>query len=203
MLVFSAWDEGVTHHPLYWTGRYEGDSFTPRDLHRLDYGGRYFYAPQSIADEPGRRIMFGWLQEGRTRRGQAEAGWSGVMSLPRVVTLDADGELAFAPAPELESLRRDHVRIGPRAVRSREALTGVSGNQLDLELELDLEPGSIFRLGVLGSGPAQDPKLAQNPELAEETVIEVGYDVGSGGFAGVLSAPGPVPQQPGPHRGHR
>lgn len=183
VLVFSAWHDGDTRHPLYWTGRYAGDSYTPRELHRLDYGGRYFYAPQSFADDSGRRVMFGWLQEGRTDAAMVEAGWSGVMSLPRVATLEADGELAFAPVPELESLRRDHVRIGPRAVRSREVLTGVSGNQLDLELELDLEPGSIFRLGVLGSGPAQDPELAQNPELAEETVIEVGYDVGSGGFA--------------------
>ena len=63
----------------------------PAALHRLDYGGRYFYAPQSFADEHGRRIMFGWLQEGRTDDAMVEAGWSGVMCLPRVATLDAEG----------------------------------------------------------------------------------------------------------------
>lgn len=177
VLVFSAWHDGDTRHPLYWTGRYAGDSYTPRDLHRLDYGGRYFYAPQSFADESGRRIMFGWLQEGRTEAAMVEAGWSGVMSLPRVVSLEPDGELAFAPVPELESLRRDHVGVGPRTLGGSEILAGVSGNQLDLELDVELEPGSVFRLGVLGSGPAPDP------ELAEETVIEVGCDVGTGGFA--------------------
>ncbi|PEE73844.1 glycosyl hydrolase family 32, partial [Priestia megaterium] len=26
VLVFSAWDDGDTRHPLYWTGRYAGDS---------------------------------------------------------------------------------------------------------------------------------------------------------------------------------
>jgi beta-fructofuranosidase len=127
--------------------------------------------------------MFGWLQEGRTDAAMVEAGWSGVMSLPRVATLDATGELSFAPVPELESLRRDHARIGPRTVGTGEVLAGVSGNQLDLELELELEPGSVFRLGVLGSGPAQDPELAQDPERTEETVIEIGYGVGSGGFS--------------------
>ncbi len=170
VLVFSAWHDGDTRHPLYWTGRYAGDSYTPRELHRLDYGGRYFYAPQSFADESGRRVMFGWLQEGRTEAAMVEAGWSGVMSLPRVATLDPDGELAFAPVPEVESLRRDHVRIGPRTVGEGEVLAGVSGNQLDLELDLEMEPGSVFRLGILATA-------------AEETVIEIGYDVGTGGFA--------------------
>jgi beta-fructofuranosidase len=178
VLVFSAWHDGDTRHPLYWTGSYAGDSYTPRELHRLDYGGRYFYAPQSFADESGRRVMFGWLQEGRTDGAMVEAGWSGVMSLPRVASLDAHGGLAFAPVPEVELLRRDHVRTGPRTVGTGEVLAGVSGNQLDLELDLELEPGSVFRLGVLGSGPGGPDGV---PAGAEETVIEVGYTVGSGG----------------------
>lgn len=164
VLVFSAWDDGDTRHPLYWTGRYSGDSFTPRQLRRLDYGGRYFYAPQSFADEAGRRVMFGWLQEGRTDEAMVEAGWSGVMSLPRVATLDAHGELAFAPVPEVEKLRRDHVRVPGRVLvgAGTPADTGVSGNQLDLELDVQLAPGAVLRLGVLGSADG-----------AEETVIEL------------------------------
>jgi beta-fructofuranosidase len=183
VLVFSAWHDGDTRHPLYWTGRYAGDTYTPRELHRLDYGGRYFYAPQSFADDSGRRVMFGWLQEGRTESAVVEAGWSGVMSLPRVATLDPDGELAFAPVPEVESLRRDHVRVGPRTLTGSEVLSGVSGNQLDLELDLELEPGSVFRLGILGT--STDNTAAGDgvtPAPAEETVIEVGYEVGSSGF---------------------
>jgi beta-fructofuranosidase len=124
--------------------------------------------------------MFGWLQEGREEAAMVEAGWSGVMSLPRVATLGVDGELAFAPVPEVESLRRDHVRIGPRTVGASEVLSGVSGNQLDLELDLELEPGSVFRLGVLGTATA--PGDGVTAGLAEETVIEIGYDVGAGGF---------------------
>ncbi len=188
VLVFSAWDDGETRHPLYWTGRYQGDSYTPRELHRLDYGGRYFYAPQSFADESGRRVMFGWLQEGRTDEAMVAAGWSGVMSLPRVATLDGRGGLAFAPVPEIEALRRDHVRIGPRDLAGSGVLAGVSGNQLDLELDLELQPGSVVRLGLLGS-PAAVPGAGINEvhgdgaagmagaadagSMAEETVIEV------------------------------
>ncbi|HJV99877.1 MAG TPA: glycoside hydrolase family 32 protein [Arthrobacter sp.] len=181
VLVFSAWDDGDTRHPLYWTGRYAGDTYSPWQLRRLDFGGRYFYAPQSFADDAGRRVMFGWLQEGRTEEAMVAAGWSGVMSLPRVATLDAHGELAFAPVPEIEALRRDHVRIGPRHVAVSEVLAEVAGNQLDLELDVELEPGSVFRLGILGSSASSDAALEGTaPGSAEEAVIEVSRGTGTG-----------------------
>ena len=162
VLVFSAWDDGETRHPLYWTGRYAGDAFEPEALHRLDYGGRFFYAPQSFEDESGRRVMFGWMQEGRSDAAMVEAGWSGVMSLPRVTTVANDGTLEFAPVPEIEKLRRNHVTVpGQVLVGAGTSLeTGVSGNQLDLELDLQLVPGAEVRLGVLTS-----------PDGVEETVI--------------------------------
>lgn len=168
VLVFSAWDDGETRHPLYWTGRYSGDAFQPAALHRLDYGGRFFYAPQSFEDGSGRRIMFGWMQEGRSDAAMVEAGWSGVMSLPRVTALANDGTLAFAPVPEVEKLRRDHVSVpGQVLVGSGKPLeTGVSGNQLDLELEVQLAPGAVLRLGVLGS-----------EDGAEETVVQLSRDL--------------------------
>jgi len=137
ILVFSAWDEGVTHHPLYWSGRYEGDRFTPAALHRLDLGGRYFYAPQSMRDETGRRLMFGWLQEGRPDSAAVAAGWSGVMSLPRVVTLAADGSLHQAPAPEVDALR-DEQLVWLTSVLSDDPVEVVRGDELDLELRLTI-----------------------------------------------------------------
>ncbi|GHJ91589.1 glycosyl hydrolase family 32 [Streptomyces sp. NE5-10] len=164
VLAFSAWDEGTTHHPLYWTGRYEGDRFTPTALHRLDYGRNHFYAPQSTRDAAGRRVMFGWLQEGRGEEATARAGWSGVMSLPRLVTLGADGALHQAPVPELAGLRRDHVAIGPFAPgpAPAEALDAIRGDQLDLEATLRLAPGATVRLGV-----------RETPDGTERTVVEL------------------------------
>jgi beta-fructofuranosidase len=145
VLVFSAWDEGVTHHPLYWTGHYEGVHFEPEALHRLDLGGRYFYAPQSMQDAGGRRVLFGWMQEGRPDAAAVAAGWSGVMSLPRVATLRADGSLHQAPAPEVSSLRQELLHDGPAEGAS------VRGDQLDLELDIDLPEGGSVELAVLAS----------------------------------------------------
>lgn len=170
ILVFSAWHEGATCHPLYWAGRYDGDSFAPRALHRLDYGRRYFYAPQSMRDEIGRRIMFGWLQEGRSDAATTEAGWSGVMSLPRLVEIGPDGALDQRPVPELSALRRDHIR--PLAGLPLAAGTGawtaladVRGDQLDLELSARIAPGSSLRIAV-----------RETPDHAERTIIELHRD---------------------------
>ncbi|ATW52092.1 glycoside hydrolase family 32 protein [Streptomyces peucetius] len=170
VLAFSAWDEGTTHHPLYWTGTYHGDTFTPTALHRLDYGQRYFYAPQSTRDAQGRRIMFGWLQEGRGDEATAQAGWSGVMSLPRVLTLGGDGGLFQTPVPELARLRRDHVGIKPFALTdgTRARFDSVQGDQLDLEATLRIAPGAGARLVV-----------RETPDGAERTVVELSRD-GSG-----------------------
>lgn len=161
VLVFSAWDAGVTHYPLYWTGTYAGDTFEPRELHRLDYGGRYFYAPQSFRDETGRRLVFAWLQEGRTDEAMVGAGWSGVMSLPRVVTLAADGALAQAPAPEVAALRADEQGYAAQ-VLSRDPLGLGSGDQRDLELTVVLEVGATVEL-----------TLAASPDGEEATVLRV------------------------------
>lgn len=142
ILVFSAWDEGVTHHPLYWSGRYEGDRYVPDALHRLDLGGRFFYAPQSMRDADGRRILFGWMQEGRSDAACIDAGWSGVMSLPRVVTLNADGSLHQEPVPEIAALRGDLLYDGDASEAH------VQGEQLDVELDLELPAGATVEVAV-------------------------------------------------------
>lgn len=64
-----------------------------------------FYAGKSIADGKGRRLLWGWLREERPEAEQVAAGWSGVLSLPRVVTAGPDGKPRFAPPEELEALR--------------------------------------------------------------------------------------------------
>lgn len=151
VLVFSAWDDGVTHHPLYWTGRYAGDRFEPASLHRLDLGGRFFYAPQSMCDASGRRVMFGWMQEGRPDDAAVQAGWSGVMSLPRVVTARADGSLHQAPVPEVELLRESLLYRG-------DAVDGfdVAGDQLDIEVDVQLPEGAAIEVTVRATADGRE-----------------------------------------------
>jgi beta-fructofuranosidase len=95
-------------------GSYRDQRLLPNVEHKLDYGDRHFYAPQTFRDSQGQRIIFGWVQEGRSVEAQLASGWSGVMSLPRVLTLGSDGYVCMQPAPELALLRAEHTQRNHR-----------------------------------------------------------------------------------------
>ena len=59
-----------------------------------------FYAPQAFTDDAGRAIVIGWLPESDN---VPHKGWSGVMSLPRLLSVTADG-LCMTPIPGAENL---------------------------------------------------------------------------------------------------
>lgn len=59
-----------------------------------------FYAPQVFTDEQGRAILIGWMPECDN---VAHKGWSGVMSLPRILHITADG-LCAEPVSGAENM---------------------------------------------------------------------------------------------------
>ncbi|HEU4327205.1 MAG TPA: glycoside hydrolase family 32 protein [Roseiflexaceae bacterium] len=142
VLIFSPLPQRQT---LWQVGRYAEHRFAPERGDLLDLGG-LFYAPQSFHDSAGRRLMFGWIQEGRDEASQQAAGWSGVMSLPRVLSLLPDGRLGQAPAPELERLRgpAQHFEGIPLAADTPLRLEGVRGDSLEIDIEID--PGDAAAL---------------------------------------------------------
>jgi beta-fructofuranosidase len=64
-----------------------------------------FYAPKTQLDAQNRRILWGWIPERRPPSEMIEAGWSGMMSLPRLLSLDPDGSLRMRILPEATALR--------------------------------------------------------------------------------------------------
>ncbi len=164
VLVVSAWHERKTHYPVYMIGRYAEHRFTPEHEGFVDLGSS-FYAPQSMFDADGRRIMFGWLREGRTIQAQIEAGWSGVMSLPRILSIAPNGDLGMEPAPELQQLRGKHSQQATLEVRpaSRDILPDVRGAQLEVIVEWERDDATVVGL-----------RVRRSPDGAEETLI--GYD---------------------------
>ena len=68
----------------------------------LDEGA--YYAPKSQLDAKGNRILWGWITETRPQAEYAAAGWSGMISLPRRLSI-ANNQLVMEPAPEVASLR--------------------------------------------------------------------------------------------------
>lgn len=168
VLVFSAWDEGRTLHPLYFTGRYDGTRYVPDALHRLDLGRRHFYAPQSYLAPDGRRILWGWMQEARTDEQMLAAGWCGVMGIPRELELGADGTIWQRPVRELEDLRRDARPLVPSAGLQR------VGDQLNIELDARLDSGQELRLVLAASEDGQERTvLSIRAGEGAEAVVEL------------------------------
>jgi beta-fructofuranosidase len=143
-----------TENKVLWTtGRYDATAhtYTPERSGVLDHGAAY-YAPKSFAAPGGRRILWGWLRETRPEAEFAAAGWSGVMSYPRVLTIGAQGQLEMHVAKEVESLR------GP--VESARVSEGapfrlkLDGLQRELSVRVDLLTDTVLTVRLISAGQA-------------------------------------------------
>ncbi len=132
---------------IYFVGTFRNHRFTPEYQGEMDLGG-CFYAPQGFRDAKGRRILFGWLWETRSEAMSVQAGWAGVQSLPRQVSLSKDGHLLFQPVAELRHLRRDRVTLKAQPLRAGEEMPipGLSGDRWELQAEMT--PQNAVRCGV-------------------------------------------------------
>jgi beta-fructofuranosidase len=157
VLLFSAHPECL--YTYYFVGTYADHKFTPDTWGQVDLGG-CFYAAQTLLDDTGRRIMWGWLREGRSDAAIQAAGWAGVMSLPRILTLRPDGLLGIEPAPELKALRGQHRRLTDLTVTSAHSLEDVRGDCL--EIVARFEPGDADAFGL---------RVRCSPDGAEQTRI--------------------------------
>lgn len=129
-------------------GSYVDHRFEPERTGTLDDG--LCYAAKTLLDDRGRRIVFGWIREDRPEAAYAKAGWSGLISLPRVLTLRADGTVGCEPPPELAALRTGTpTTVGPTTITAGASLSVPTGDQA--EIRLRVEPGDGVEVGL---GPA-------------------------------------------------
>ena len=160
VLLISVWHERRTLFPAYFTGTYANGTFTPEYAGVIDPGSHY--APQSFQDEQGRRVLIGWLREQRTPEALAASGWNGAMTIPWILSLGEEGGLRFAPAPELMTLRENHVHLQDVTVADGEVgpLDEVAGDCL--ELSVTMTDVSAERFGLV---------LRRSPNGEEKTRI--------------------------------
>ncbi len=147
---WSAWDEGVTLHTAYVLGTRGAESFVPRTSARfVDLGLRHFYAPQTIQLDDGRRLQFGWSQEGLQGLTVPEADWFGVMSLPRELWSEGNA-LLCGPVTEVDKLR-----LGDPEVVSLEGVAHhvleTRSVQTDTVGTVALAPGGELLIDVLAT----------------------------------------------------
>ncbi len=148
VLIVSAMGmEDGSRYTVYFGGEYRDFTFKPDILQLLDYGQQQFYAPQTFVDDQGRRLMFGWLPEDHSPEAQQKAGWSGVMSLPRVLSMRPDGTLGMVPAAEVERLHGAH-RQWSNVALTADAPTCDLGTGRELDIVARFTPDSIGQFGL-------------------------------------------------------
>ncbi|MDQ3813264.1 MAG: glycoside hydrolase family 32 protein [Armatimonadota bacterium] len=150
-----------THTPIntcqYYIGLWdkEKERFFPEVHGRMSWPGGNLSAPETLLDDKGRRIFWGWISEAK-----GNIGWASVATLPRILSLGDDGTLRIAPAPELEVLRFNHRQRANLTVADELKLDDVHGDCL--ELSAVIEPGDAKEFGI---------KVRCSPDGAEQTPI--------------------------------
>jgi len=157
MLLFISHNLGCQ----YYIGRYADDHFFPETHGRMSWVDRSFFAPESMLDGRGRRIMWAWILDSREEATIKSSGWSGTLSLPRVLWLGADKTLRIRPAEELACLRYNPVTMGELSIKANREmpLTNISGNSIELYVEMDIAEAKQAGLKVCASpnGAEQTP----------------------------------------------
>lgn len=183
VLIISAHTGTSTGDVIYFVGTFENHRFTPEVTGVVDYGT--LYAPLTFVDSSKRRLLMGWLRESRSPDEQRRAGWSGVQSIPRILSLDDQHRLKMSPVPELLPLRGQHHHYGETAL-SAETLLDVSG--LALDIAAAFEPGADGTCGLT---------LACSADGTERT--EIVFDAAAGSLSVRRTGAQPADIQQAPH----
>ncbi|MCI1225279.1 glycoside hydrolase family 32 protein [Bifidobacterium sp.] len=126
-----------------------GEAFQPESEFRLWDCGHNFYAPQSFTAPDGRQIMIGWMSPFAEAAPMQDDGWCGQLTLPREITLGADGDLHTSPVAELSKLRDGTTDLGALDLRSEENRVIMDDAEaVEIELTLDLSRSTAERMGL-------------------------------------------------------
>jgi sucrose-6-phosphate hydrolase SacC (GH32 family) len=127
----------------YYIGTWDGKQFNPESHNRMNWPGGTMFAPETLLDDKGRRILWAWVLDRKSGIS------SGTMSMPRVLTLAKDKlSLNIEPPREIEELRYSLIGEKPFAVAAGQSVTlnNVMGNSLEIDITID--PGKAKRFGL-------------------------------------------------------
>jgi beta-fructofuranosidase len=132
--------------PIVEVGSFDSGTgkFVAESRHDLDVGD--LYAPQTMEDSSGRRILIGWMRHWGEQIVTTDEGWVGAMSIPRELVL-VDGRVRQRPVRELESLRGTPRSLGPVSV-GREGVWLDTGVAAEIRLVLAADTVRKCRIGV-------------------------------------------------------
>ena len=151
------------HSSSYMIGNldYKNNKYNLEKVEEIDYGFD-FYAPQTLIDTKGRRIMIAWMQMWDRKFPTNELGhnWAGCMTIPRELKL-VDDKLYQLPVEELKVLRKNEVSYKDINIKDNKSLEGIKGQCIELELEVDMKNSNEFEI-LLMKGNNQETSIKYN-----------------------------------------
>ncbi len=134
------------NNSIFIYGQYEKEShqFKREKVTSADYG-LDFYAAQTLLTQDGRRILIGWMQSWDANITPASFQWSGMMTIPRELTLE-HGRIYQKPVRELEKYRTDMVRYDNLSITGSTILKNITGRVLELLVEITGFDFEYFRI---------------------------------------------------------
>jgi len=158
----------------YYLGDWKDEQFHPTFHERMSWVDNSFFAPESLLDDKGRRIMWAWIFDSPGFKTRMDYGWSGTMSLPRVLSLGADGMLRMNPPEEIERLRHNENRKTNLTVEadSEMAVDGVSGNSIELAVEMNAKDANQFGVKVCCSPDGEEQTLVYYDAIEKKLKVD-------------------------------
>lgn len=183
----------------YYLGDWKNEQFHPTFHEKMSWADNSFFAPESLLDGQGRRIMWAWIFDLPQFGTRMDYGWSGTMSLPRVLSLGPDGTLRMNPPKEVEALRYNAKTAGNLTVKadSELRLESIEGNSIELNIDANVGQARQFGVKICCSPANEEQTLvyydAETKKLVVDTtkssVNEIAKTVEAGPFSLVADEP--------------
>lgn len=124
--------------------------FNHGNFNEFDHGFE-FYAPQTMLDPSGRRIMIGWFGLPDVDNVTDEYGWAHCLTLPRVLEIK-DDKVIQKPLPELKELRKEKHATSVSLDQETKKWSEIAFRTYELKLTIDAasygKTGLKFRVGA-------------------------------------------------------
>lgn len=140
-----------TSSTLYFSGKInlETGEYKYKNYDEIDIGTD-FYAPQTLMDNQGRRIMLAWAQmwQRTMPTNELQHGWSGSFSIPRKLE-EKDGKLLQNPVEELKKYRKNHVHYENEPIKGVREFSDVNGDVCELIVDVNMKHSNNFAISLL------------------------------------------------------
>lgn len=164
----------------YHSGKFEHGSFE-----MLDYGFD-FYAPQTMEDDQGRRIMIAWMAMWESEMPEQDRGWAGAMTLPRQLSVEQGG-IRCRPIPELAKLRGELRAYKNIEVTGELNLDAISSDCYEMDLLIDASEATSAGIKLrVNEGKNEQTVLTFIPQ---EKTVTLDRNLSGKGPGGIRKAP--------------